>query len=87
MALEIPGLYVRKDKGTAYAFDHIVIKTIKKTARGLSLTLHNPTAYDAHITILAEDAAQAARPLGENAFWDWKNKVNIKAGESLAVDL
>ena len=87
MALEIPGLYVRKDKGTAYAFDHIVIKTIKKTDRGLSLTLHNPTAYDAHITILAEDAAQAARPLGENAFWDWKNKVNIKAGESVAVDL
>ncbi|WP_343567859.1 hypothetical protein [Sphingobacterium sp.] len=87
MALEIPGLYVRKDKGTAYAFDHIVIKTIKKTDRGLSLTLYNPTAYDAHITILAEDAAQAARPLGENAFWDWKNKVNIKAGESVAVDL
>lgn len=87
MALEIPGLYVRKDKGTAYAFDHIVIKTIKKTDRGVSLTLYNPTAYDAHITILAEDAAQAARPLGENAFWDWKNKVNIKAGESVAVDL
>ncbi|WON92721.1 hypothetical protein [Sphingobacterium sp. UGAL515B_05] len=87
MALEIPGLYVRKDKGTAYAFDHIVIKTIKKTNQGLSLTLYNPTSYDATVTVLAEDAHEAARPLGENAFWDWKNKVNIKAGESVAVDL
>ncbi|WP_333624879.1 hypothetical protein [Sphingobacterium siyangense] len=87
MALEIPGLYVRKDKATAYAFDHIVIKTIKKTNQGLSLTLYNPTSYDATVTVLTEDAAEAARPLGENAFLDWNKKVNIKAGDTVVVTL
>ncbi|MNI18227.1 hypothetical protein D3C81_863040 [compost metagenome] len=87
MALEIPGLYVRKDKATAYAFDHILVKTVKKTSQGLSLTLHNPTAYDANVSILAEDAAEAARPLGENAFLDWNKKVNIKAGDTVVVTL
>jgi len=87
MALEIPGVYVRKDKATAYAFDHILVKTVKKTSQGLAVTLHNPTAYDANVSILAEDAAEAARPLGENAFWDWNKKVNIKAGDTVVVAL
>ncbi|MGE8430302.1 MAG: hypothetical protein ACN6O7_20655 [Sphingobacterium sp.] len=87
MALEIPGVYVRKDRATAYAFDHILVKTVKKTGQGLSLTLHNPTAYDANVSILVEDAAEAARPLGENAFWDWNKKVNIKAGDTVVVAL
>lgn len=87
MALEIPGVYVRKDKATAYAFDHILVKTVKKTGQGLAVTLHNPTAYDANVSILAEDAAEAARPLGENAFWDWNKKVNIKAGDTIVVAL
>ncbi|WP_313153761.1 hypothetical protein [Sphingobacterium multivorum] len=87
MALEIPGVYVRKDRATAYAFDHMLVKTVKKTGQGLALTLYNPTAYDATVTILAEDAAEAARPLGENAFWDWNKKVNIKAGDTVIVAL
>lgn len=87
MALEIPGVYIRKDKATAYAFDHILVKAVKKTSQGLSLTLHNPTAYDANVSILAEDAVEAARPLGENAFWDWNKKVNIKAGDTVVVAL
>lgn len=87
MALEIPGLYVRKDKATAYAFDHIIVKAIKKTNQGLALTLYNPTSYDATVTVLAEDAHEAARPLGENAFLDWNKKIKIKAGETVSVML
>ena len=87
MALEIPGVYVRKDKATAYAFDHMLVKTVKRTDQGIALTLYNPTAYDATVTIFAEDAAEAARPLGENAFWDWNKKVNIKAGDTVVVAL
>ncbi|WP_219929303.1 hypothetical protein [Sphingobacterium athyrii] len=87
MALEIPGLYVRKDKGTAYVFDHIVVKEIKRTNQGLSLSLYNPTTYDANVSLLIEDAAQAAKPLGENAFLDWNKKIKIKAGTTVSVVL
>lgn len=80
MALEIPGIYVRTDLGQAYVFDHVILKSIKKTNQGITLTLHNPTPFHATVTILAEDANEAACPLGENAFLQWKNKTEIKAG-------
>lgn len=87
MALEIPGLYIRKDLGTVYAFDHVEIKEIKKTKSGMVLTVYNPTAFEATVTILAEDAAAAERSLGENAFVDWKNKITIKAGKTATVKI
>ena len=55
--------------------------------QGISLTLHNPTAYDAVVTIFAEDATQALQPLGDNAFTDWKQKVAVKAGKTKTVKL
>lgn len=87
MALEIPGLYVRKDKGTAYAFDHIIVKAIKKTRQGVAMTLYNPTVYDANVSLLAEDAVQATIPLGENAFLDWSKKIKIKAGDTVQITI
>ncbi|MNT59448.1 hypothetical protein D3C72_1969620 [compost metagenome] len=87
MALEIPGIYIRKDLGTAYTFDHVVVKQIKKTKTGMTLTIFNPTAFDASVTLLTEDKQQASTPLGENAFLDWKNRVTIKAGKSATVKI
>lgn len=87
MALEIPGIYIRKDLGTVYTFDHVVVKEIKKTKTGMMMTIFNPTAFDAEVTLLAEDYDQAAKPLGENAFLDWKQKVAIKAGKSATVKI
>ncbi|QQD11662.1 hypothetical protein [Sphingobacterium sp. UDSM-2020] len=87
MALEIPGIYIRKDLGTAYTFDHVVVKQIKKTKTGMTLTIFNPTAFDASVTLLTEDKQQASVPLGENAFLDWNNKVIIKAGKSVTVKI
>ncbi|MGN0057949.1 MAG: hypothetical protein ACI363_06890 [Phocaeicola plebeius] len=87
MAIEIPGIYVRTDCLQAYCFDHVEIKDIRKSGKGISLTLHNPTAYDAVVTIFAEDATQALQPLGDNAFTDWKQKVVVKAGKTKTVKL
>lgn len=87
MALEIPGIYVRKDTGNAYVFDHIEIKDIKIGKAGIILTLYNPTVYDAVITVFAEDEEQAAIPLGENAFMNWTQKVYIKAGKIHTVKI
>lgn len=87
MSLEIPGIYVRKDKGEAYVFDHVEIKEIQSTRSGLLLTVHNPTPYTARVTILAEDKAQADKPLGENAFTDWRHRLEIKAGKTINVKI
>lgn len=45
------------------------------------ISITNPTAYDAIVTILAETAAQAREALPLNSFIDWQ-KVNIKAGKT-----
>lgn len=85
MALEIPGIYVRTDLGTAYAFDHVVVKEIKKTGNTVKLVLYNPTEFDATVTLFAENGEQAASPLGDNAFVDWKQKAVVKAGKTVTV--
>ena len=87
MAIEIPGIYVRTDCQQAYCFDHVEIKDIRKSGNGISLTLYNPTAFDAVVTIFAEDGTQALQPLGDNAFTDWKQKVVVKAGKTKTVKL
>ncbi|WP_297829885.1 hypothetical protein [uncultured Rikenella sp.] len=85
MAIEVPGIYLRTDTGRAYVFDHVVLRKIEKTDKGITLTLFNPTAYDAAVTLLAEDGAQAAEPLGDNAFVGWRGPVVVRAGRARTV--
>lgn len=87
MALEIPGIYVRTDLGTMYAFDHVTVKEIKKTGNYVKLVLYNPTEFDATVTLFAENEEQAKAPLGDNAFTDWKQKVAIRAGKTITVKI
>lgn len=87
MALEIPGIYVRKDLGTVYVFDHVEVKESTKTKSGMKLTLYNPTSYDATVTIFAEDGAQAQQPISENAFCDWDQKVRVEAGKTAVIHI
>ena len=87
MALEIPGIYVRTDLGSLYVFDHVEAKIIKQNKKQLVLQITNPTAYDATVTLLAENAEEASCPLGDNAFLGWNDKVTVKAGKSVTYKL
>lgn len=87
MALEIPGIYVRTDIGSLYVFDHVEAKIVKQNNKQLVLQITNPTAYDATVTIFAENEEEAARPLGDNAFLQWRDKVTVKAGKSVNYKL
>lgn len=87
MALEIPGIYVRTDKGRLYVFDHVEAKILKRNPEYLLLQVTNPTAYDAVVTVFAENAEEAAYPLGDNAFLHWKDKVVVKAGKDVKYRL
>ena len=87
MALEIPGLYVRKDLQQAYMFDHLVLKGIEQKGKRLRLTVFNPTPFDATLTVLAEDAQQAATPLPDNAFVQWSRRITVKKGKSAVITI
>lgn len=83
MALEIPGIYVRTDLPEVYVFDHVNAEIVKQEGQLIRLKISNPTNYDATITILAENPEMAQKPLGDNAFLHWTEKVKVKAGKSL----
>lgn len=87
MALEIPGIYVRTDLGRFYVFDHVEAQVVKNDTRRLVLRLTNPTAYDAEVTLMAENGESAKKPLGDNAFLKWKDKVKVKAGQSVSYTI
>ncbi|MGM9803433.1 MAG: hypothetical protein ACI308_04570 [Muribaculaceae bacterium] len=86
MAIEIPGIYVQKDKGNVYVFDHVTVKTLKRTAHSVTLEITNPTRFDADVAVFAENSADAAKPLGFHAHLNWQ-KVTVEAGKTRVITL
>lgn len=87
MAMEIPGIYVRTDLPEIYVFDHVVAEIAKNDSKEMVLKLTNPTDFDAEVTILAENEAQAAKPLGDNALLNWNRKVMVKSGKTVTYKI
>ena len=84
MALELPGIYVQPDTDQFYVFDHVAAKVVKRDASGLTISITNPTRFPAAVSVFAETAEQAQRPLGYTTFLTWP-KVEVKAGETTSV--
>ncbi|MFB7600023.1 hypothetical protein [Streptomyces sp. NPDC056160] len=84
MALELPGIYVRPGEGILFPFDHVEAEQVSDGLLGTLIRLTNNTAYPARVSVLAETARQAARPLGCTAFLDWP-RVDVPAGEAVTV--
>jgi len=86
MAMELPGIYLRTDKDELVVFDHVEASVVTRAAKGLTLKITNTTAYDATVSILAENAKQAKQSLGYTAFANWQ-KVELKAGEFKTINI
>ena len=84
MAQELPGIYMQTDSDHFYVFDAIEAKIVSRNASGITLSITNPTKFDASVSIFAESAKQAKQPLGYTALLKWP-KVTVKAGESRQV--
>jgi len=80
-ALEIPGVYVRTDLGRAWVADHVEARL-----EGGALILHNPTAFHAHVRVLAEDATGAGRPLGDLWYLD-APRIALAPGATVTLSL
>ncbi|HEX7261189.1 MAG TPA: hypothetical protein VF258_05185, partial [Luteolibacter sp.] len=86
MAQEIPGIYLRIDMDRFHVFDAVNAKVLSRSAQGVALEIHNPTAHDAKVSIFAENAAQAAKPQGYTALLKWP-KVEVKAGATVRISV
>lgn len=86
MSLEIPGIYVQTDKDKMFVFDQVKVKKMKNSKGVITLSIKNPTPYDAEVSIFTETSKEAKHPLGYTDFLKWK-KVKVKAGETIGVNL
>ena len=79
MAMELPGVHVRLDTGELVVFDHVEARLLPSEGKTRWLEIRNPTRFDTSVTVLVEDARQAAQPLGYTAFTRWP-KIEVRAG-------
>ncbi len=87
MAIEIPGIYIRKDTGKIYVFDHVEVTPLFKNGTITKLSVHNPTKFDAAVTVMSENGTQAGVPLGDNAYTNWAQKIKVKAGSTVTFKI
>ncbi|RVU20921.1 hypothetical protein EOT10_26675 [Streptomyces antnestii] len=86
MALELPGIYVRPGEDILFTFDHVRVERIDGNVGSTVLRLTNDTPYAARVSVLAETARQASRPLGYTAFLEWP-RVEVPAGGEVTVNV
>lgn len=86
MSMELPGIYFQTDKNKLFVFDQVEVKKWNTQKGEALLSIKNPTAYDATVSIFAETAKEAKRPLGYTEFLKWR-KVNVPAGKTVEVAL
>lgn len=81
---ELPGVYIDLQREKVFTLDHVNARIVRSNAKQLVVQFSNPTAFDAEVKILAENALQAGVPLKHNAALNWR-KINIPAGGQLVI--
>ena len=86
MVMELPGIYLQTDADKFYVFDSVEAKVISRDANGVKIEITNPTEYDAKVSIFAETAEQAKKPMGYTEYLKWP-KVEVKVGETKTFEI
>ena len=84
--VEVPGLYVQPDPGLFCAIDPIDVSECEQRGKELTLTLTNPTPFDASVKVMCEDSTKTKRVLGQNYLVDC-TRIDLRAGASRTVTL
>lgn len=76
--VEVPGIYLNKNTGVIKCMDHVECTRLGDADGNICLELHNPTKYDAFVTILVDcgDKGEAIT----HDYYHKMHKVSVKAG-------
>ena len=80
-SLQNPGIYIRNDIGEILVLDHIEASIVKRDKKSITIRVTNPTPYDAQVSVLSENAAQAKKPLGMYSYLN-REKIEVRAGQT-----
>lgn len=67
---ELPSIYLVRDTGAIFVLDHINVKMNNLDNGTIELIIHNPTQFDAEVSIFAETSEQMSQILGMHAMQD-----------------
>ncbi|MBO9610794.1 MAG: hypothetical protein J7639_32890 [Paenibacillaceae bacterium] len=73
--IEVPGVYIQKDSGFVYAFDHVDARVEEQNQNQVIVSLSNPTNFTAKVNVFIENETDRIKPLGENAMLNWQSVV------------
>lgn len=83
--IELPGVYIQKDKGLVTAFDNVVTEVISNTADSLVVKFSNTTPTDAIVTLMVENSTDAQKNnMGENYIKDLPI-ITLVSGENKSI--
>ncbi len=83
--IELPGIYIQKDKGIVTAFDNVNTKIISNTSDSLVVNFSNTTPSDAIITLMVENSTDAKNNnMGENYIKDLPT-IRLLSGQNKSI--
>jgi P pilus assembly chaperone PapD len=77
----IPESIFVNDTGEILVLDHVEATIVKCDKNSISLKVTNPTPYDAQVSVLSENGAQAKAPPGMYSYLNRK-KIEVKSGQT-----
>ena len=84
--VEIPGVYVQKDRDIVAVFDNIQAEKVKAGKGKYVLKLTNPTKFPAEVTVFCETSREAGKVI-DRFFGKEKQVVSLQSGESKVIEL
>lgn len=84
--LELPGIYVVPDKNIVVALDQVKVRKLSADRQKIKIEINNPTADDAEITLLVENAKKIFKSSPELNGLNWRH-VKIGAHQKVILDL
>lgn len=86
-AVELPGIYLQPDTGLLRVFDHVDVSAVEGDEDVVeAIECHNPTDFDAEVSVLCERSTEAQTVIGKTDALKWPG-YRIASGETRTIDV
>jgi len=84
-AVEVPSIYVQPDTGFVFSFDHVEARIKERTDGLITVSVTNPTRFEAALRIHSELSSERTRPLDLFPMWGARS-LTLAAGATEDLD-
>jgi hypothetical protein len=85
-ATDIPSIYVQPDTGFLFPFDHVDARVSLRSATRTTISITNPTRFEAELRVFSELDSERSRPLDLFPMWGAQT-VTVGPGATVDVEI